>query len=175
MKRRVNLSEITYREPMKVDTEIQPSIMELPEEEVSKASPFRLKVEISKKPIGYQVKGSVEGEVELTCSRCLKKFSHRIKKEFDYKLMPTSHIGGGQIKAGELDIKFTDESTLDLAEVAQEQIVLELPVKPLCSEECGEVSYTEGEFEEEVKEEKRVDGRWEKLKELQNKLREKEK
>jgi uncharacterized protein len=89
--------------------------------------------------------------------------------------MPTSHIGGGQIKASELDIKFTDENTLDLAEVAQEQIVLELPVKPLCSEECGEVSYTEGEFEEEVREEKEVDRRWEKLKELQNKLKEKEK
>ena len=175
MKRKVNLSEITAKEPMKIDTEIQSSIVELPPEEVSKASPFKLHVEISKKPIGYQVKGRVEGEVELTCSRCLKKFTHRIDKEFDYKLMPTSQIGGGQIKSGELDIKFSDENVLDLAEVVQEQVMLELPVKPLCSEECSEVSYTEGEFEEEEKESKEIDKRWEKLKELQNKLKGKEK
>ncbi|RKQ63759.1 uncharacterized protein C7457_0640 [Thermovibrio guaymasensis] len=174
MKRKVNLSEVTVKEPIKVDTEIQPSLVELPPEEVSKSSPFKLHLEVKKKPVGYQVKGRVTGEVELTCSRCLKKFSHKVDREFNYDLMPTSQISGGQIKSGELDIKFSDESILDLAEVVQEQVMLELPVKPLCSPECKEVKYTEGEFEEE-EEKREVDKRWEKLKELQNKLREKEK
>ncbi len=174
MKRRVNLNEITAKEPMRVDTEIQSSLVDLPPEEVSKASPFKLKVEITKKPVGYQVKGRVTGEVELTCSRCLKKFTHKIDKEFDYKLMPTSQIGGGQIKSGELDIKFSDESILDLAEVVQEQVMLELPVKPLCGDRCSQVSYVEEELQEEEAGEKEIDSRWEKLKELQNKLKGKE-
>ncbi|WP_457680882.1 YceD family protein [Thermovibrio sp.] len=168
MKRRVNLSEITDKEPVKVKTELQPSILDLPPEEVSNSTPFKLTVEISKKTVGYQVKGRITGEVELTCSRCLKKFTHKIDREFDYKLMPTSQIGGREIKSSELDIKFSDENTLDLAEVAHEQIVLELPVKPLCSSEC--------KVEElEEKEEEVVDKRWDKLKELYNKLKEKEK
>ncbi|WP_456456673.1 YceD family protein [Thermovibrio sp.] len=168
MKRKVNLSEITYKEPIKVKTTLQPSLLDLPKEEVSNSSPFELEVEISKKPVGYEVKGKVSGEVELTCSRCLKKFSKRINREFKYEIMPTSEISGGQIKTGELDVKFSDESILDLAEVVHEQVVLELPVKPLCSQECAEVSY-----EESAKEER--DRRWEKLTELRDKLKEKEK
>jgi len=168
MKRKVNLSEITYKEPIKVKTVLQPSLLDLPKEEVSSSSPFNLEVEISKKPIGYEVKGKISGEVELTCSRCLKKFNKRIDKEFKYELMPTSELSGGQIKSGELDIKFSDETVLDLAEVVHEQVVLELPVKPLCSNECKEVKYEEESVNE-------TDKRWDKLKELRDKLKEKEK
>ena len=168
MKRRVNLNEITAKEPLKVKTEIQPSVMNLPQEEVSKASPFRLEVEIQKKPEGYQVKGHISGDVELTCSRCSKKFTHHMEQDFSYKLMPTSEISGGEIKGSDLDIKFSDETVLDLAEVTEEQILLNLPVKPVCSEECEEVHYREWEEESERR---KVDKRWEKLKELKNKLK----
>jgi len=168
MKRRVNLSEITTKEPLKVKTEIQPSVMNLPKEEISNASPFKLEVEIQKKLTGYQVKGHITGDLELTCSRCLKKFKHHVEQDFDYKLLPTSEISGGEIKGSDLDIKFSDENVLDLAEVVEEQIVLNLPVKPICSEECKEVYYREWKEEEESRE---PDKRWEKLKELKNKLK----
>ena len=171
MKRKVNLNEITVKEPLKVKTTIQPSQMELPKEEVSKASPVELEVEIRKKPTGYGIKGKVSGEVELTCSKCNKKFIHKFKEEFDYDMVPTRELGSGEIKKGDLDIKFSDETVLDLAELAQEQIILNLPVKPVCSKECEEssISYSEGPEEPEKKEEQ--DPRWAKLKELHNKLK----
>ncbi len=171
MKRRINLSEVTVKEPIKVDTEIQPSILELPEGEVIPASPFKLHVEVRKKSVGYEVSGRIEGEVELRCSRCLKRFSERINKDFCYEIMPTSELTGGEIKKGDLDVKFSDESILDLAEVVQEQILLNLPVKPICGEECREVSFSVGEAPVESS----GDDRWSKLKELRDKLREKEK
>ncbi|SMO41256.1 uncharacterized protein SAMN06269117_10385 [Balnearium lithotrophicum] len=167
VKRKVNLSEITAKEPLKVKTTIQPSIMNLPKEEVSSSSPFELEVEITKKAVGYQFKGKISGEVELTCSRCLKKYKQRIENEFDYKMLPTSEIGGGEIKGSDLDVKFSDESVVDLAEVTEEQILLNLPVKPLCSEECEGVNYMEEKEEAEES--------WKsKLKELKNKLKDKE-
>jgi uncharacterized protein len=169
VKRKVNLSEITAKEPLKVKTTIQPSIMNLPEEEVSSSSPFELEVEITKKAVGYQFKGRISGEVELTCSRCLKKYKQKIENEFEYKMLPTSEIGGGEIKGSDLDVKFSDESVVDLAEVTEEQILLNLPVKPLCSKECKGVSYTEEDKDKEVEES------WKsKLKELKNKLKDKE-
>jgi uncharacterized protein len=169
VKRKVNLSEITAKEPLKVKTTIQPSIMNLPKEEVSNSSPFELEVEITKKAVGYQFKGRISGEVELTCSRCLKKYKQKIENEFEYKMLPTSEIGGGEIKGSDLDVKFSDESVVDLAEVTEEQILLNLPVKPLCSKECKGVSYTEEDKDKEVEES------WKsKLKELKNKLKDKE-
>ncbi|WP_457754906.1 YceD family protein [Thermovibrio ammonificans] len=177
MKRKINLNEVTAKEPIKVKTQIQSSQVDLPKEEVSKSSPFNLEIEVRRKPVGYDVKGKVTGEVELTCSKCNKKFTHKVEQPFHYELMPTSEIGGGQIKKGDLDIKFSDETVMDLAEVVNEQVLLNLPVKPVCSKECEEstISFSVGE-EEQVKEkpEKEVDPRWAKLKELQNKLSEKE-
>jgi uncharacterized protein len=172
MKRRINLNEVTEKEPIKVDTEIQPSILELPEEEVVSSTPFKLHIEVYRKPVGYDIYGRIEGEVELVCSRCNKKFKEKIKKSFYYQLMPTSEISGGEIKAADLDIKFSDNDVLDLAEVVKEQILLNLPVKPLCNEFC-EVPKISAENEETV--EKNADKRWEKLKALRDKLKEKEK
>ena len=128
MKRRINLNEVTEKEPIKVDTEIQPAILELPEEEVVSSTPFKLHIEVYRKPVGYDIYGRIEGEVELVCSRCNKKFKEKIKKSFYYQLMPTSEISGGEIKAADLDIKFSDNDVLDLAEVVKEQILLNLPV-----------------------------------------------
>jgi len=172
MKRRINLNEVTQREPIKVDTEIQPSILELPKEEVVSSTPFKLHIEVYKKPVGYDIYGKIEGEVELICSRCNRKFKEKIKKNFYYQLMPTSEISGGEIKAADLDIKFSDNDILDLAEVVKEQILLNLPIKPLCDELC-EVPGLSVEKEEVT--EKETDKRWEKLKALRDKLKEKEK
>jgi len=167
MKRRINLNEVTAKEPIRVETEIQPKLLELPKEEVSSATPFKLRIEVYKRPIGYGVKGRIEGEVELTCSRCNRKFVERMDRDFAFRLMPTSEITGGEIKSSDLDIKFSDEEILDLVEVVREQILLNLPVKPLCDEECELPSFedwNEGESKG-----------WEKLKALKNKLKEKEK
>ncbi len=169
MKRKVNLNEVTAKEPIKIDTEIQSSIMHLPEEEVSKASSFKLHIEITKKPVGYDLEGNIKGEVELTCSRCNKKYMHKIDKDFKYKLLPTSEITGGEIKSSELDVKFSDSDVLDLAEVVEEQIMLNLPVKPLCSENC-QLPNVEEEEEEVEKSKPTVDKRWEKLKILKDKF-----
>jgi uncharacterized protein len=167
MKRRINLSEITAKEPIKVETEIQPKLLELPEEEVSSASSFKLFIEVYKRPVGYGVKGRIEGEVELTCSRCNKKFMERIDRDFSFRLMPTSEITGGEIRSSDLDIKFSDEEILDLVEVVREQILLNLPVKPLCDEKCEIPTYKEWDEKENEQ--------WEKLRAFKNKLKEKEK
>jgi len=168
-KRYVNLREITVKEPLKVDTEFGEKVLDLPEEEVVKSSPFRLHVEINKRAVGYTVKGNIKGTLTLRCSRCDREFNENMDVDFSYDLMPTSEITEGQIKHGELDVKFLDEDILDLSDVVREQIFLNLPVKPLCDEKCEVVEYRE------FKDKQDTDDRWSKLKELKEKLERKEK
>lgn len=168
MEKIISLSEVTQRKPIKVDTEIQPSMVNLPREEVASTTPFNLHIELYKKPIGYDVYGRIEGRIELICSRCNRKFEERMEKSFYYQLMPTSEMSDGEIKSGGLDVKFSDSNILDLAEVVEEQILLNLPQKPLCSEEC-KVPYSA------LEEEQKFDKRLKKLKALRDKLKEKEK
>ncbi len=168
MKRYVNLREITVKEPLKVDTEFSESVVDLPEDEVVRSTPFSLHVEIYKRAIGYNVRGHIKGSVTLRCSRCDEEYQEQIDKDFSFNLLPTSEITEGQIKRGELDVKFSDEDVVDLSEVVREQIFLNLPVKPLCSETCEVEGYREWNSEEK-------DTRWDKLKELKEKLDRKEK
>lgn len=168
MKRYVNLREITVKEPLKVDTEFSEKILDLPEDEVVRSTPFSLHVEIYKRAVGYNVRGHIKGSVTLRCSRCDEEYEEKIDRDFSFDLMPTSEITEGQIKHGELDVKFSDEDVMDLSEVVREQIFLNLPVKPLCGRECKVADYRE--WDEETK-----DNRWDKLKELKEKLDRKEK
>jgi len=91
----------------------------------------------------------------------------RIDRDFSFRLMPTSEITGGEIRSSDLDIKFSDEEILDLVEVVREQILLNLPVKPLCDEKCEIPTYKEWDEKENEQ--------WEKLRAFKNKLKEKEK
>ena len=166
MKRFINLNEITDKEPLEVNTTITPSVMELPEAEIKGSSPFLINVKIQKAAVGYKVSGRISGTVKLLCSRCLKEIEEKIEREFSYRLLPISRIGKGKISARELDVKFSDSQVVDLAEVVREQILLSIPVKPLCSELC---SLPVEEEKAEV-----VDKRWEKLQVLKEKLKDKE-
>ncbi|WP_457567244.1 YceD family protein [Desulfurobacterium sp.] len=168
MKRYVNLREITVKEPLKVDTEFGEKLLDLPAEEVVRATPFSLHVEIHKRAVGYNVRGQIKGTVTLRCSRCDREYQEKIDGSFSFDLLPTSEITEGQIKHGELDVKFSDEDVVDLADVVREQIFLNLPVKPLCGEKCELEDYKEWNGEEK-------DERWSKLKQLKEKLDRKEK
>jgi uncharacterized protein len=143
--RRVNLAEVTERGVFEVETTIMPSIADLPPEEVLSATPFKLKLRILKTASGYRVEGTVEGKVKLLCSRCGEAFWWSLKDTFSFKLLPLSAISGGEIKPSELDVKFSNETLLDLAELLREQVLLNLPVKPLCSETCEVPFKSEGE------------------------------
>ncbi len=167
MKRFVNLNEVTVKEPLRLETKITQRILDLPAEDFEGATPFWVRLFIRRLAIGFEVSGKISGRVTLRCSRCDEPYEEKIERDFTFQLVPTSQITDGQIKHGELDRKFSDEQFLDVAEVVREQILLSVPMKPLCGREsCKRVSFVEWGDEK--------DQRWSKLKELRDKLLRKE-
>jgi uncharacterized protein len=87
---------------------------------------------------GLVFRGRLVGHAQLNCARCLEAFSMEISREFDlqYATVPPS----GQEKRipdEDMDLGFLEpDGGLDLAQVATEQIYLELPMKPLCASSC---------------------------------------
>ena len=83
--------------------------------------------------------GSVESAVRLTCSRCLAQYELPLASEFT--------IFYTESKGEELDdeVELSDEELIsasyvgdeiDLDPEVAEQVMLEVPYKPLCSESC---------------------------------------
>ncbi len=81
----------------------------------------------------------LETAVEMECSRCLEPVTYPFLLEFDYTLVPEeSGIGEEDLSAADENLNcgtYKDE-VVDLGPLVLEQIVLQIPVKPLCNESC---------------------------------------
>ncbi len=101
--------------------------------------PVSAKLKIQKVGTEIIVKGSLISDVMLQCSRCLKDFSMRTLINVDVMYHPVEELieeETYEIKTNELDMDFYSGEELDIMNLINEQIVLNIPMKPLCSETC---------------------------------------
>ncbi|HPD18329.1 MAG: DUF177 domain-containing protein [Candidatus Goldbacteria bacterium] len=78
--------------------------------------------------------GNVSGGVRLTCSRCLEEFNNQINNDFvaifkDKKMMKKDDV--------ETDVFPYENNVIDLYELIRETIIMEVPMKPLCKNDCA--------------------------------------
>ncbi len=82
--------------------------------------------------------GSLKGEAETECSRCLENFDFVMEKSFDFVLtpdpLPTNK--NMELTADEMGLSFYTGEDIDLSPFVREQTLLALPLRPLCSESC---------------------------------------
>ncbi len=85
------------------------------------------------------VRGHLQGELNYDCSRCLDAYTGPLTASFDLLLkaghppVPEQEV---ELSPGELDEDYFLGDELELNGVLREQILLALPLKPLCREEC---------------------------------------
>jgi uncharacterized protein len=81
--------------------------------------------------------GRIGGTVEGHCSRCLKVYSFPLTKEFDFVLAPdTRSAKTKELHQDELGLSFYSEEEIHLTPFVREQVLLALPTRPLCDEDC---------------------------------------
>jgi len=85
------------------------------------------------------VRGRLQGELGLSCGRCLEPFAAPVETDFDLLLVPAPQGEGPEeqeLSAQELDLDFYTGETVDLEAIIREQVILMIPLKPLCREDC---------------------------------------
>ncbi len=85
------------------------------------------------------VRGHLKGWLGLACGRCLEPFEAPLTADFDLLLVPAPAAEAPEeeeLSAAELDLDFYAGETVDLEAVIREQIILMVPLKPLCREDC---------------------------------------
>ncbi len=86
------------------------------------------------------VQAELQGEVRLTCSRCLREYTQPVSVSFEEEFRegepgaegPDEEDGDESVEP----VSFYSDDELDVTEVARDHILLALPMKPLCSEAC---------------------------------------
>jgi uncharacterized protein len=137
----VDLRELRERgEPLFVEADFPESALTIRSETVSLASPARARFKVTMSGDRVRVNGQLEAELNVSCSRCLKQLPERLKKNIDLEYWPDPAVEkeGEEIALSydELDIGFYRNDRLDLSAVSGEQILLDLPMKPVCREDC---------------------------------------
>ncbi|AKL95517.1 hypothetical protein CACET_c20700 [Clostridium aceticum] len=85
---------------------------------------------------------NLETELQVHCGRCLKPFTYLLKTNIDVEL-----VGQEKFKEEE-DLDDTivyNDNVIDFNEVIKEQIIMNLPMKVVCSENCKGLCKTCGE------------------------------
>jgi uncharacterized protein len=97
--------------------------------------------EIKKTGQQFLVRGSVSGDVQLTCARCLTDFTVGVREGVDVELRPAIDLERAaqesELGSEDLNVEFFRGDALDISHLMAEQVSLCIPMKPLCRDDCS--------------------------------------
>jgi uncharacterized protein len=83
--------------------------------------------------------GELRTTLQLPCARCLDPVTEEIERQFDLLYRPLGTDAGREelsVTAAEAEVGYYQGEGLQLEEALREQVLLSLPLKVLCREEC---------------------------------------
>src|SRR5579884_1105471 len=86
-----------------------------------------------------RLRAKYQGQVEVACARCLEPVEHALKGDFDLIFRPLGVDSGASehsISTDETEIGYYQKSGLVLEDVLREQVLLSLPARTLCRQDC---------------------------------------
>ncbi|HKW79086.1 MAG TPA: DUF177 domain-containing protein [Candidatus Limnocylindria bacterium] len=88
---------------------------------------------------GILVQGVVRTDVELECGRCLDRFVSRVPARIEEQYYATIDVVSGVPLADPPPDARTigHDFVIDVTPLIREHVLLELPLKPLCREDCA--------------------------------------
>jgi uncharacterized protein len=101
------------------------------------AVPLEVEISFSRSVMDLFFDGRVHGEATATCARCLTSFQLDVAQDFSVVLRPEVRLTGEvELRAGDLADSFYRGTEIDVTRLVYEQVLLALPTRPLCDEEC---------------------------------------
>jgi len=99
--------------------------------------PLQVRVAYSRAQLDLFFDGEVRGRALGTCGRCLESYPFGVAQEFSLVLTPATPLTGEiELAPGDLTQSFYEGTEIGLTPLMYEQIMLALPTRPLCGEEC---------------------------------------
>ena len=87
---------------------------------------------------GLLLQGKFEGQLDLDCVRCLKNYAHLLQWEL------TKFYVSNRRDASEDDLVLPDNAQIDISEFVEEEAHLDIPINPVCKENCQGLCQTCG-------------------------------
>jgi uncharacterized protein len=103
--------------------------------------PARLDIDLTYYRSGRDIffSGRFHGRFTGCCGRCLEGYNFPLDKEFEFVLTPDSSKSdrrAEELRREDLGLSYYSTDEIDLAPLIAEQVLLALPTRPLCSDNC---------------------------------------
>jgi len=123
-----------------------------------------------------RLNGRLDASFELACARCLEPVKHAVERSFDLLYRPVGADAGREelsVTSAEAEVSYYGGEGLLLEDALREQVLLALPLKAICLENCKGLCPHCGKnlnFAPCSCAEPMEDPRWSALKEIRGKL-----
>lgn len=120
----------------KLNLEEAPEVLKLQVEGATFEKPVKVELSVSKSQDQLICRGKVITPVKLECSRCLSEYEESLSSDLDFVV--NLALTPEEINVDEDGYFIADPSSafFDIDDLVREAIILALPLKPLCSEDC---------------------------------------
>jgi uncharacterized protein len=152
----------------------EPEELLLDEEHARLTEPPEVEGRVQTSGREVRLRGTITARAEVDCDRCLKAVSVPVETEFDVTYVPEADYReseAAELQEEDLSLSVFDGETIDVDELVREQLLLALPTRALCTEECKGLCPTCGADRNSAAcdcETKEVDPRWAGLKAMMN-------
>jgi len=101
-------------------------------------SPLSARLKIYQTGEKIVVDGFLSARLVLRCDRCLETYSKEVTTDFRIYLSMFPFKGEGEVELleNDLNLDFIDDNFLDSDQIIKEQLILNLPMKTLCTKDC---------------------------------------
>jgi uncharacterized protein len=85
------------------------------------------------------LKGKVAALIVLKCDRCLEEYNNNIDTSFFYEFVPGQLIDKEKeiaLGSEDMEVSLYDGVEIQIGEIFREQILLQIPMRHVCSEDC---------------------------------------
>lgn len=120
----------------KLNLEERPEVLKLKAEDVTFEKPIKVELSVTKSQDQLICRGKVRTSARMECSRCLAEYEESISSDLDFVIDLAGNLE--QVKSEEEGYFFAEPSSafFEIDDLVREAIILSLPLKPLCSEDC---------------------------------------
>ncbi|MFH1826060.1 MAG: YceD family protein [bacterium] len=111
-----------------------------PEDDLSLTKPVEVRLQLFNTGSSILIRGEVKSETELECSRCLTKFKRpltvKIEEEFAKDAPADKGSKSVELRPEDFVHQIEPDNTIDLTEVIRQNLLLAVPIKTLCKQDC---------------------------------------
>ena len=134
----IDINEIE-REGIAFERRLDLSSAIVPGPDLQRVKSARIEGRADRGERGVMLRARLDATVELACSRCAESFDADMALRFELTLVPDAAefaAGESRIDDDDASLFYARDGKAGLAQIASEQIYLNVPLKPVCREGC---------------------------------------